>query len=242
MIKFFRKIRQTLIQENKTSKYFKYAIGEIILVVIGILIAVQLNNWNTYNNARTEEIKLLEEMRYNLENDLKDCLWNITKNEALHKSNSMILHHLEERTPFHDSLKTHYGNLLGTTTQRRNMSTYDHLKSKGIDLIINDSLRRNITAVYSERYYYIEKMELEYDNPIQLNQVIPQLNAKVVIDNVSKSGYPINLQDLQDDDAFKGMLRTNVYVRWFMIYRYKGIQNDLENLISQINFELKKRK
>ena len=46
MIKFFRKIRQNLIMENKTSKYFKYAIGEIILVVIGILIALQINTWN----------------------------------------------------------------------------------------------------------------------------------------------------------------------------------------------------
>ena len=46
MIKFFRHIRQSLIMENKTSKYFKYAIGEIILVVIGILIALQINTWN----------------------------------------------------------------------------------------------------------------------------------------------------------------------------------------------------
>ena len=46
MIKFFRHIRQNLIMENKTSKYLKYAIGEIILVVIGILIALQVNNWN----------------------------------------------------------------------------------------------------------------------------------------------------------------------------------------------------
>ena len=53
MIKFFRKIRQNLLMENKTGKpasrtgrYFKYAIGEIILVVIGILIALQINNWN----------------------------------------------------------------------------------------------------------------------------------------------------------------------------------------------------
>jgi hypothetical protein len=46
MIKFFRKIRQNLIMENKTGKYFKYAIGEIVLVVIGILIALQINNWN----------------------------------------------------------------------------------------------------------------------------------------------------------------------------------------------------
>jgi hypothetical protein len=48
MIKFFRKIRQNLINEGKTSKYFKYAIGEIVLVVIGILIALQINNWNEH--------------------------------------------------------------------------------------------------------------------------------------------------------------------------------------------------
>jgi len=46
MIKFFRKIRQNLLLEGRTSKYFKYAVGEIILVVIGILIALSINNWN----------------------------------------------------------------------------------------------------------------------------------------------------------------------------------------------------
>ncbi len=46
MIKFFRKIRYDLMEKNKTGKYFKYAIGEIVLVVIGILIALQINNWN----------------------------------------------------------------------------------------------------------------------------------------------------------------------------------------------------
>ena len=51
MIKFFRHIRRQLISENKTGKYFKYAIGEIILVVIGILIALQINN---FNNSRQE--------------------------------------------------------------------------------------------------------------------------------------------------------------------------------------------
>ena len=61
MIKFFRKIRQNLLSEGKTGKYFKYAIGEIILVVIGILIALSINNWNEKrkqielsNNALTE--------------------------------------------------------------------------------------------------------------------------------------------------------------------------------------------
>jgi hypothetical protein len=59
MIKFFRKIRQNLLSEGKTSKYFKYAIGEIILVVIGILIALAINNWNNerLNGLEAEVIK-----------------------------------------------------------------------------------------------------------------------------------------------------------------------------------------
>jgi hypothetical protein len=60
MIKFFRKIRQNLLMENKPGKYFKYAIGEIILVVIGILIALSINNWNDNRNKRNEELFLLD--------------------------------------------------------------------------------------------------------------------------------------------------------------------------------------
>ena len=59
MIKFFRPIRKALLMENKTSKYFKYAIGEIILVVIGILIALQINTWNESRKATNEENKIL---------------------------------------------------------------------------------------------------------------------------------------------------------------------------------------
>src|SRR6056300_1738580 len=55
MIKFFRKIRQKLLSENKLSKYIIYAIGEIILVVIGILIAFSLNNWNDYRKNQKKE-------------------------------------------------------------------------------------------------------------------------------------------------------------------------------------------
>ena len=55
MIKFFRNIRQSLIMENKTSKYLKYAIGEILLVVIGILIALQINNWNESSDQISEK-------------------------------------------------------------------------------------------------------------------------------------------------------------------------------------------
>jgi len=55
MIKFFRIIRKKLLMENKTSKYFKYAIGEIVLVVLGILIALQINNWNENKKSKKQE-------------------------------------------------------------------------------------------------------------------------------------------------------------------------------------------
>mgnify|MGYP001131487683 CR=1 FL=1 len=54
MINFFRKVRKNLLNEGKTTRYFKYAIGEIVLVVIGILIALQVNN---YNNQRIDQQK-----------------------------------------------------------------------------------------------------------------------------------------------------------------------------------------
>ncbi|MFT6046016.1 MAG: hypothetical protein ACI9WC_001721, partial [Arenicella sp.] len=55
MIRFFRKIRQNLIKENKVGKYLLYAIGEIVLVVIGILIALQINTWNEDRKQSTSE-------------------------------------------------------------------------------------------------------------------------------------------------------------------------------------------
>jgi hypothetical protein len=66
MIKLFRNIRRNLLNEGKTSKYFKYAIGEIVLVVIGILIALQINNWNQNRKDTIEEKVVLKSLLENL--------------------------------------------------------------------------------------------------------------------------------------------------------------------------------
>ena len=70
MIKFFRKIRQNLLSEGKTEKYFKYAIGEIVLVVIGILIALQINNWNENSKNKRLETNYLIRISKDLESDI----------------------------------------------------------------------------------------------------------------------------------------------------------------------------
>ena len=83
MIKFFRKLRYDLMEKNKTGKYFKYAIGEIVLVVIGILIALQINNWNEQNKIDNSINSHLEILKQNLIEDqtqLEDLNQNMTKN------------------------------------------------------------------------------------------------------------------------------------------------------------------
>src|SRR6056300_1437527 len=70
MIKFFRKIRQNLLMENKTGKYLKYAIGEIALVVIGILIALSINNWNEDVKNKRMEISYLIRILNDIDNDI----------------------------------------------------------------------------------------------------------------------------------------------------------------------------
>ena len=81
MIKFFRNIRQSLLMENKTGKYLKYAVGEIVLVVFGILIALQINNWNDNRKYAYDKIDFLNGIRNELELDSKkaDTLIDIYK-------------------------------------------------------------------------------------------------------------------------------------------------------------------
>jgi len=83
MIKFFRKIRYDLMEKNKTGKYFKYAIGEIVLVVIGILIALSINNWNERHQEKREELKQLKALKLEFEKNAV-ILDSITK---LHNEN-----------------------------------------------------------------------------------------------------------------------------------------------------------
>src|SRR5210317_307943 len=72
MIKFFRRIRYNLMSENKTGKYFKYAIGEIVLVMIGILLALQVNNWNEGKKEAVLETYYLNRLIEDLEADISE--------------------------------------------------------------------------------------------------------------------------------------------------------------------------
>ena len=81
MIKFFRKIRYDLMKKNKTGKYLKYAIGEILLVIIGILIAVSINNWNEERKLKKAEQSILKDLKQEMTINLKALEFVIEGNE-----------------------------------------------------------------------------------------------------------------------------------------------------------------
>jgi hypothetical protein len=72
MIYFFRKIRKQLANDNKPLKYLRYAIGELILVIIGILIALQINNWSEIEKSKSESNRLLIVLKLDLEKDIQN--------------------------------------------------------------------------------------------------------------------------------------------------------------------------
>ncbi|TXE18786.1 hypothetical protein ES692_04865 [Psychroserpens burtonensis] len=98
MIKFFRKIRYNLMATGKTSKYFKYAIGEIILVVIGILIALSINNWNEHQKAKTNEVELLKSLEKELSANIQLLSIINSKNKAYKNASKDVKAKLAEDT------------------------------------------------------------------------------------------------------------------------------------------------
>ncbi|MFZ1702740.1 MAG: DUF6090 family protein [Saprospiraceae bacterium] len=240
MIQIFRKIRLSLISEGNAGKYLKYAIGEIVLVVLGILIALQINNWNNNNQLQKLEKKYLNEIKNNLISDLPDLQFNIDFNETRLQSYEIVLKYVLKEIGEHDSLNFHFGNLFFTTRTLANTSGIENLKSKGLEIISNDSLRQNITFLYSFSYHNISDFELQDDHPFQYNLFMPEVNKAFRIHTIWKKAEPIDKQNIFNNDQFKNVLTTNIFIRKYMLKNYKALKKDVENCISQIDRELNK--
>jgi hypothetical protein len=171
MIKFFRRIRQNMIKENRASKYLLYAIGEIILVVIGILIAVQINNSNIKRIDKISEIKYLNNIKLDLEKDLENLNYNLdfrhkklvgTK-KLIEQINGLQIEDLTELT--FNVLNTLYAERF-----RPSNVTYNDLVSSGnLNLISNDSIKLllfDLALLYQDNTFFIEHETSEYEEYI----------------------------------------------------------------------------
>jgi hypothetical protein len=155
MIKFFRIIRQNSLMENKTGKYFKYAIGEIVLVVIGILIALSINNWNENQKNAQWEQRFLKDLRNELQSDLSQ----LNNSYEIQAKKGQTLKNLMQLIQKGNSDKKSEIDSVFVSTQFVNPTffpttgVYDSGVASGkIENIKNDSLKYMITNLYNHYY------------------------------------------------------------------------------------------
>ncbi len=156
MIKFFRKIRQKLLSENKFSKYLIYAIGEILLVVIGILIALQINNWNQNKNEQNKIKEYAVSLIQDLEGDIKMTSEIQQQNEEIvARIDSLKRYTLNRKIEDISNLTLLYFTL--NKPHRPyvwNRTTITELKNSGaLGLIKNDSLSKMISEYDAFTYH-----------------------------------------------------------------------------------------
>jgi hypothetical protein len=178
MIKFFRKIRQKLLLEGKTGKYFKYAFGEIILVVIGILLALQVNNWNTNRinkNRVSQYAKLLIE---DISNDIEmievsqfQAIKNFNKIDSLKNYiSSTVPENLSNTDLYvltHDIMYRPY---------KWNRSTFAEMKSAEIlQYFKNDSLKKKLIAYETFSYHLEEDFNQDITNALKAEDLMTEI-------------------------------------------------------------------
>ncbi len=202
MIKFFRHIRQNLIMENKTGKYFKYAIGEIILVVIGILIALQINNWNENSKEQTKESNYLK----NLQRDLNDQIVSIDNQIAyetkfINAASYLITYFNTNSSKNLDSI--FFSKLSDLHTRKTFIitdPTYTDLLSSGnINLIKKEKFKDQLIQYYQE----LERIEkvIQNNNTLLVDQQFAStfLDIGYYFSNLSadKSHYVAKVKSLE---------------------------------------------
>ena len=95
-----------MLTENKLSKYLLYAIGEILLVVIGILIALQVNNWNEQRKLQEQEITLLSDLKSDLQETLKELQFGKSLNESTVTNYRILLRAIDDDEPYSAKIDT----------------------------------------------------------------------------------------------------------------------------------------
>ena len=184
MIKFFRNIRKNVLNEGKTTKYAKYAIGEIILVVIGILIALSINNWNERSIEESNELKYYMNIKRQLIEDKNAINVNIDYNTHYLKEYQQAINIIEENdTTLVDSLVSISVNLLEFSDFHRQSNIYETMVNSGeIKLLKNQQIIEALQQL-EEKYIYINKLEDTHSQAV-IKFVVPSIISSIKVLNM----------------------------------------------------------
>ena len=246
MIKLFRKIRQTMIKDlpagkagNKVSKYLLYAIGEIILVVIGILIALSINNWNDTKKQHRADIEFLNNLkdeiisdtlaisfRTKLYNDLNEnirtALILIDTAEVLNKEETKLISRVIIQAEYL-------------------LPVQGELSSNGLT-IASGSLKRLNQDLHSNYLDYLKSFELSYDLTTSLsnslgaiinNELYPSVDLNFT--DRTKNPADFNLITLKNNRSVNNALQKSIYYRSTFININKRVLTSAKSLIEQID-------
>lgn len=186
MLRFFRTIRQKLIEQENIRKYIWYALGEILLVMVGILLALQVNNWNEGRKNRNYELKILNEVHTAVQADIEMITWDLGNLGRSERSAVILTRYKNGETNRPDSILQHIDNINIRRFFRANDGPYEAIKSGGLDRISNDTLRTKLSEVYDDimpgtSYMYNDVLSI-YINSTQ--DIIRDLfNGKMTVGN-----------------------------------------------------------
>jgi len=155
MIKFFRTIRQSLIMENKTSKYLKYAIGEIVLVVIGILIALQINNWNEQRKSHRTELEILQSLLRDLQLTKLELEHDIKFNKLSKQKLEFALELIDKKVAYNPENDTLYHAISGWESPLPTFTAYEIFKNTGVEIIRNKKITEGVINLYESSFNYL---------------------------------------------------------------------------------------
>lgn len=240
MIKLFRNFREAMIKENKVSKYLLYAIGEIVLVVIGILIALQINNWNQERIDRKNEMKLLKELKNDLDITIADLDNAILDAKQRFDSTIVVLEYIDVQIPFEDYMMPAFDYMNGPRWLYPRTIAYENLKSIGINKINNDSIKVKLTEVFGQKLNRIKDienrmLELLWD----LNQ---ELKNVLVYTEINPSGetelIPEHFESFKKNKSLTNSIIKFNNRRHFALIIYKNYRESVLELKRIIEEEL----
>ncbi|MGB5322785.1 DUF6090 family protein [Lutimonas sp.] len=222
--------------DNRPLRYMRYAIGEIVLVVIGILIALQINNWNEERKLKHREVELLLQMKSNLVDDLnKDYPIYIHKMSI--KASRKVLFSLGKCSIETDSLDYFFGWVPTYTRHMPNTTAYDNLKTIGFDIISNDSLRERYQTLYSFNYKLMDFTQNEVS--VKRADEITDYYLEHFKDfKWQKNATPVDFKSLCKDHKFIEMIKWNLNEKQARLDMIFVTNIEIEQIIHLINEEV----
>ena len=239
MITFLRKTRKTLFDSGKAGRYILYAIGEIFLVVIGILIALQINNWNESNKRDKRELVLLKELVGNLKTNVNNLNNDIASQVESANIIDFLIDHLDNRRPYFDSLDYYFSMSDFAPDVILTSSAFETLKSSGLELIKSPILRTEIINLFEVTYPYLLQETKRLEDQVWPAVVVPMIQ-KHFREEMNRY-IPTNYEALLNDVEFINMLSKRGRMRKSSTTQKKEAKAKTERIIDLIEDELQRR-